>query len=115
MGLSNARALLEHGCSAICLFDLASSHRTSAPHIENLRHDFADAKIITKEVDVTDEQGLNEAVSQAHSEMGSVDILLCFAGIVGTKHSMEVHADEWRRIVDINLTGSWLAAQAVGR
>jgi sorbose reductase len=115
LGLSNARALLEHGCSAVCLFDLASSHRASAPLIENLLHDFADAKILTKDVDVTDEKGIEEAVSQVQSELGFVDILCCFAGIVGTKHSLDVHADEWRRIIDINLTGSWLAAQAVSR
>lgn len=115
LGLSNARALLEHGSSAVCLFDLATSLLSSAQAIEGLKRDFPNAKVFTEELDVTDENNVREAVSRCHSAMGSVDILLCFAGIVGSKHSVDVHADEWRRIVDINLTGSWFTAQAVGK
>lgn len=73
------------------------------------------AKIITKTVDVTDEQGVQSAVQETASELGSVDLLLCFAGVVGCAHAVEIRSEEWRRTLDINTTGSWLCAQAVAR
>jgi NAD(P)-dependent dehydrogenase (short-subunit alcohol dehydrogenase family) len=47
--------------------------------------------------------------------LGSVDILLCFAGVVGCTHAIDMAAAEWRRTFDINTTGSFLCAQAVAR
>lgn len=48
-------------------------------------------------------------------QLGSIDILCCFAGVVGCTHSMEMTADEWRRTLDINTTGEFLSAQAAAR
>jgi len=44
--------------------------------------------------------------------MGGIDILCCFAGVVGCVHSMNAKASEWRKVLDVNLTGSFLCAQA---
>lgn len=55
------------------------------------------------------------AVESTVKVLGSVDILCCFAGVVGCTHAIEMKADEWRRTHEINLTGSFLCAQAVAR
>lgn len=47
--------------------------------------------------------------------IGSVDHLLCFAGVVGCQHALEMTAGEWRKTLDINTTGGFLCAQAAAK
>ncbi|PYH89648.1 NAD(P)-binding protein [Aspergillus ellipticus CBS 707.79] len=47
--------------------------------------------------------------------LGDINILLCFAGVVGCTHALEMSAPEWRRTLDINATESLLCAQAVAK
>jgi NAD(P)-dependent dehydrogenase (short-subunit alcohol dehydrogenase family) len=47
--------------------------------------------------------------------LGSVDHLLCFAGVVGCQHAIDMTAAEWRSTLDINTTGSFLCAQACAK
>ncbi|KZP33757.1 NAD(P)-binding protein [Athelia psychrophila] len=111
LGLNAARALLDHGVSGLSLFDILPAMEA----VEALRLEYPSAKIITKAVDVRDDQAIDAAVLQTAQELGSVDILLCFAGIVGTTHAAETSAANWKRVLDVNTTGSWLCAQSVGR
>lgn len=115
LGLESARALLEHGLSGLCLLDVAGSIDSSEPIIDNLRVDFPSSKIITESVDVTDDQAVDAAVQRTVRVLGSIDVLLCFAGVVGCTHAVDMSTNEWRRVLDINTTGSWLCAQAVGK
>jgi NAD(P)-dependent dehydrogenase (short-subunit alcohol dehydrogenase family) len=63
----------------------------------------------------TDESAVEAAFGRAFSCFGSIDVLLNNAGIGFVKPTLEVSAAEWRNIVDINLTGVFLCAQAAGR
>ncbi|KAL8869697.1 MAG: hypothetical protein Q9174_004074, partial [Haloplaca sp. 1 TL-2023] len=113
LALINARALLEHGLSGLALFDLNPSQSSS--QIDVLRKDFPDAKIVTQEVNVTDAKEISAAVANTVQHLGSIDILCCFAGIVGCTHAIDMTPEEWRRTLDINTTGSFLCAQAVAK
>ncbi|KAH0835894.1 hypothetical protein J3R83DRAFT_9787 [Lanmaoa asiatica] len=113
LGLVAARALLEHGASGVSLWDV---HPDGAdPAVQELIAGFPSAKVVTKVVDVRDEQHVRGAVAQTVSELGSVDMLLCFAGVVTCTHALELGFDEWKRTLDINTTGSWFCAQAVAK
>ncbi|KAJ7269806.1 hypothetical protein C8J57DRAFT_1323557, partial [Mycena rebaudengoi] len=117
LALEAARGLLEHGASGISLFDLRStfeSPRTVAA-LAALRETFPDVKILAKEVDVTDDTGVQRAVSATVEDLGSVDVLLCFAGIVSTVPAAETTVEQWRKVIDINTTGTWICAHAVGK
>ncbi|KAF8155861.1 hypothetical protein B0H34DRAFT_798958 [Crassisporium funariophilum] len=115
LGLEACRALLEHGLSGLCIFDLASALGQSAAALQTLRWDFPLRKILQSVVDVTDEKNVHEGVQVAVAALGSVDILLCFAGIARASHSAEMPLADWQKVIDINATGSWLCAQAVGK
>jgi short chain dehydrogenase len=115
LGLEAALTLLEHGLLGVCLFDVSPSITSSEPAIKALRHDFPESKIVTEIVDVTDDQAVQSAVERTVQNLGSVDILLCFAGVVGCTHAAEMTSSEWKRVLDINTTGSWFCAQAIGR
>jgi NAD(P)-dependent dehydrogenase (short-subunit alcohol dehydrogenase family) len=115
LALTSARALLEHGLSGLALFDLPSAIEKSKIAIEELQTEFPSAKIITQACDVTDEQGVIAAAQAAKEQLGELNILCCFAGMVGCVPSAEQSVDHWRKIIDVNTTGCWIAAQAVGR
>ena len=113
LALINARALLEHGLSGLALFDTNPSHAIA--EIDALKTDFPSATILPVKVDVTDAGQLQSSVDLVTKELGSVDILCCFAGIVGCTHATELSPEDWRRTLDINATGAFLSAQAVAR
>ena len=61
-------------------------------------------------VDTTDERAVREAAEAA----GVVDILVNNAGITGgNRPTWELPADEWRRVLEVNLTGPFLVCAAL--
>jgi NAD(P)-dependent dehydrogenase (short-subunit alcohol dehydrogenase family) len=83
--------------------------------LKSLSIEFPSAKIIGQTLDVTDDAAVASAVEHASSALGNINILLCFAGVVGCTHALEMSSTEWRRTLDINITGSFLCAQAVAK
>lgn len=63
--------------------------------------------------DVRDEKMINEKVAFIESEIGSIDILINNAGIQIRAPLEQFNSDDWRRLIDINLTGAFLVAKAV--
>ena len=115
LAVVSARALLEHGATTITLMDLQSTIDTSSDAISQLRGSFPQAQIHTVHVDVTSESEVDKAFQSARDLMGSIDVLCCFAGIVGCVHSISATASQFRKVVDVNLNGSFLCAQAAAR
>ncbi|OAL35421.1 hypothetical protein AYO20_05271 [Fonsecaea nubica] len=115
LALVSARALLEHGAGGVALMDLPVTIQTSSEAIARLKEDFPNAKVHTIPVDVTSEAEVDRAFQAAEEMLGSVDVLCCFAGIVGCVHSVSATASQFRKVVDVNLTGSFLCAQAAAR
>lgn len=113
LGLDSSEALLEHGLEGLMLFDVDPAH--SQKQITDLQTRFPDAKIGALKVDVTDDVAVNKAMEETASILGSVDILVCFAGVVGCVDSLEMPIAQWRRIMDINTTGTFICAQAAAR
>lgn len=113
LALENARALLEHGLTGLALFDLNPDQ--ASDEISTLRNDFPGSLIETFVVDVTNAETIKSAVQDAKDKFGSIDILCCFAGVVGCMHAVDMSVQGWRRTLDINCTGAFLAAQAVAK
>lgn len=62
--------------------------------------------------DVTDEAQVQAAVERARAELGSLDILINNAGVNIRKPTVDYSLEDWRKVVDINLTGSFLCSKA---
>ncbi len=72
------------------------------------------ARAIAVPADVSKEADCARMAEQALSAFGRVDILVNNAGIAGpTKRITEMALTEWQEVIDINLTGAWLASRAV--
>ena len=65
-------------------------------------------------VDVADQKAVERAAARAIAELGRIDILVNNAGIAGpTMPVVEYPVDEWKRVIDIDLTGPFLCCRAV--
>lgn len=68
------------------------------------------------EADITDKEGIQRAVDQCISAYGKIDILVNNAGIGRINKSPEdTSLPEWNRVIDVNITGSFICAQVVGK
>lgn len=65
--------------------------------------------------DVTDASSIAAAVAQVTATFGGIDILVNSAGIVDLAPAEDLSPLAWSRTIDVNLTGSFVMAQAVGR
>ncbi len=63
--------------------------------------------------DVTNEQQVIELVNKIEREVGVIDILVNNAGIIKRIPMTEMAVEEWRRVIDIDLTGPFICAKAV--
>jgi NAD(P)-dependent dehydrogenase (short-subunit alcohol dehydrogenase family) len=65
--------------------------------------------------DVSDEEEIDAAVDQARERLGPLGAFVGSAGVLSISPALELPAAEWRRVVDINLTGAFLASRAAAR
>jgi len=70
---------------------------------------------IAVKADVTSPDEVNAMVSKTLERFGRIDILVNNAGISTQKPLLEMTLEDWRRVIDINLTGVFLCTQAVAR
>ena len=118
LGRQFSKTLAEAGASLLLADQDLSSLEDVAEEIRN-----AGGKAISQKVDVTNPQSLKEAASKAVTEFGSLDILVNSAAInpsfdksERSKHSSAFEnypLEAWQQSLDVNLSGAFLAAQAV--
>lgn len=65
--------------------------------------------------DVSDPESVERAVNDVVAAMGTIDILVNSAGVVFLAPAEDLTFADWKRTIEINLTGSFLMAQVAGR
>ena len=63
--------------------------------------------------DVTDENAVNELVKKVEAKIGTIDILVNNAGIIRRIPMHEMSADEFRKVIDVDLNAPFICAKAV--
>jgi 3-oxoacyl-[acyl-carrier protein] reductase len=65
-------------------------------------------------VDVTDHAAIERAAAAAHKAFGKIDVLVNNAGIAGPSMPVvDYPVEEWKRVIDIDLTGPFFCCRAV--
>lgn len=108
IGEASARSFVEAGASVI-IMDWSQEAIDAA--LERLSSQ-GEVKGVT--VDVTDRRELEDAFADI-DEAGGTDILVASAAIVKTNPILDFDLEDWRRIVDVNLTGTFHCCQLAGR
>ena len=110
LGYAMAQGLAQSG-SAIALLDVLPEVSESARALA------AETGVATigLEVDVRDAEQVESAFAAAELELGVADTLVTAAGITIWGDSIDVTPEEWHRVMDINLTGTFFACQSWAR
>jgi NAD(P)-dependent dehydrogenase (short-subunit alcohol dehydrogenase family) len=72
----------------------------------------AGRRAVIVQADVTDEAAVSRMREEILRNFDKVDVLFSNAGITSPMLLTDLPPDEWRRIVDVNLTGAYLCARA---
>lgn len=111
IGKSVATAFAEAGADlAIVDVDIAEAKKTAAELEKN--HGI---KAIAIQTDVTNPEQVNSMVEQVVDTFGRLDVAFCNAGICMNVPAEEMTFEQWKKVIDINLTGVFLTAQAAGK
>lgn len=106
IGFAVVKQLVDRGARVLC----ADRDTTG---LKRVCHTFP--KVVTYEIDITDPQALDAMADLAVGEMGGISILIHSAGIGIERRFFETELEEWNRLISIDLTGTFLTAQTVGR
>jgi NAD(P)-dependent dehydrogenase (short-subunit alcohol dehydrogenase family) len=108
IGYATAKRALQSGAS-VSLWDIDAS-RADAAREELTAFGTVHAQI----VELTDAAAVQVAADTIVATHGTIDVLINNAGITGGNGpTWELAPDVWRRVVDVNLTGSFLTCRAV--
>ncbi len=72
-------------------------------------------KVVPIKTDVSIEDQVVKMTKTAVEEFGSVEILVNNAGIASLSPSVEMTLEEWKKVIDVNLTGVFLCARTAAR
>jgi 2-dehydro-3-deoxy-D-gluconate 5-dehydrogenase len=107
IGLGMARGLAGAGAQVVIAARNASKSRTA---VRDLAARGGEALAV--ETDVADERSVARLVETTRERWGRLDILINNAGINIRKPVHELALDEWRRVLDTNLTSAYLCSKA---
>lgn len=76
--------------------------------------DIDGADVFVRSADVTSEEEIASWVADTHAEFGRIDALVNNASLLGPRIGIEEYPlDDWRKVIDVNLTGAFVCARAV--
>jgi len=108
LGRATAVRLAEEGGAVACLDLVPDAAEKTAADIRA-----ADGAARAEQVDVSEPASVRAAVAAAVRDLGRPSVLVNCAGIGKFANSHEMPFEDWARIIGVNLTGTFLVAQAV--
>ncbi|KAA2252594.1 SDR family oxidoreductase [Solihabitans fulvus] len=111
IGSATARRALEEGAAVV----------VSDQHPRRLAEVAADlagrpgARVLAVPCDVTDEAQVGALLAAAVAEFGRVDVVVNNAGLGGTASILDMTDDQWGRVLDVTLTGTFRCTRAALR
>jgi meso-butanediol dehydrogenase / (S,S)-butanediol dehydrogenase / diacetyl reductase len=110
-GLEGKRVVVTGGTNGI---GEATSRRFAAEgaRVVSIAIDEAEQNIVC---DVADAGQVERAFAQVDELLGGVDVLVANAGISIRRPFLDIREEDWRRVLDVNLTGVFHCAQQAAR
>ncbi|MFI0714663.1 SDR family oxidoreductase [Streptomyces inhibens] len=112
IGGATARRFLEEGARIV----IGDAHtRRLKESAEALTEEFGAAKVAALPCDVTDEDQVNALLELAEERHGRLDILVNNAGLGGTADLVEMTDEQWSKVLDVTLNGTFRCTRAALR
>jgi 3-oxoacyl-[acyl-carrier protein] reductase len=113
IGFAVARRAAEEGCRALFISDV--HERRLAEAVDTLRADTGLEAVYGQLCDVSDESQVQALVNGAEERLGGIDVLVNNAGLGTSRRVVEMSDDEWQRVLDVTLTGTFRMTRAALR
>lgn len=110
LGRSIAHGLAEAGADVVPVSRRAEEVSKTSAEIRAMGR-----KSLEVTADVTQRKGIQNVIDLMVREMGRIDILVNSAGTTKRAPSLEFDDETWDRIMNVNVKGTWLTCQMVGR
>jgi NAD(P)-dependent dehydrogenase (short-subunit alcohol dehydrogenase family) len=108
LGKALALAYAKEGASVVISSRSEGSIRPVAEEIEG-----SGAEVLGVAADVSESADVQRLVDRVVERFGRIDVLVNNAGLLGPRVTIEEYPeDEWRRVIDANLTGPFLVSKA---
>jgi NAD(P)-dependent dehydrogenase (short-subunit alcohol dehydrogenase family) len=111
LGVVFAEALAECGVNIVICARREEKLRNVAKQLKIING----ARVLPFPCDVTNENAVEEMVEKTVDEFGSVEILVNNAGISAISPSTEMALDDWKKVIEVNLTGVFICARVAAR
>lgn len=112
IGRGIATELARAGCD-VAIGDLLSRPETDEAAAETVSQIEALGRhAIRVECDIAIDSSCKNLMRQASEQLGRLDILVCNAGIMQIGGIADITNEQWRRVLDVNLTGTFQCCQA---
>ncbi len=112
IGAAVVRRALEEGARAVVFSD--THERRLAEAEAALAEEFGADRVAALVCDVTDEDQVT-ALLDAAERFGGVDVMINNAGLGGTAGILDMTDEEWAKVLDITLTGTFRCIRAASR
>jgi NAD(P)-dependent dehydrogenase (short-subunit alcohol dehydrogenase family) len=110
LGVSFAQAFAEAGADLVLGARRVEQLASTAALVEQVGR-----KVYTRKTDVADPEQCQQLVDAAINEFGRVDVLVNNAGVGTAVPATRETPEEFRKVIDVNLNGSYWMAQSCGR
>jgi NAD(P)-dependent dehydrogenase (short-subunit alcohol dehydrogenase family) len=119
-GRAHAVRMADEGADIIAI-DVAGEHPPCVPYAPATPEDLAETvrpveetgrRILASVVDTRDVEGLGKAVDDGVATLGRLDIIVANAGIAAPQVWNEITPEDFRDVMDINVTGTWNTVMA---
>jgi len=111
LGVTFAETLAERGVNLV----IAARRQDKLVEVaEDLSSKYG-IKVVPVKTDVSQEEQVISMVKTAIENFGSLEILVNNAGIASLSPSVDMDLEEWKRVIDVNLTGVFLCARTAAR
>jgi 3-oxoacyl-[acyl-carrier protein] reductase len=108
IGKTCAQALAREGCSVVIC---ARRKEALEKAVEEIKTE--GTEVLGVQADVAKAEDIANLVAKTIEKFGHIDILVNNAGFFPIKMFEEMSQEDWQRVIDINLTGTFLVTKAV--
>lgn len=113
IGAEIAKTFAKSGAAGIAVVDITLEQAKKA--VDTIQTEFPQTRFLPVGINVCDEKSVNEGIDFIAKEFGYIDVLVNNAGIQIISSFEDFTFDDWKRLIDVHLHGSFLTARSCMR
>ena len=96
-------------------YNVVINYVSNRTNVEELKTEFESkgVKTLIMQADVTDKEAIEQLVKKAIEEFGAIDVLVNNAGITKDNLLMRMSEEEFDKVIEVNLKGTYVVTKAV--